>query len=78
MFTGFDKILVMSLLPGHLIMQTDLGAVDLLTIDGLPVTDDRYRNAHGVCPRRAFGVCPRRAFTERIVGNERLKPKGQL
>lgn len=70
MFTGFDKILVMSLLPGHLIMQTDLGAVDLLTIDGLPVTDDRYRNAHGACPRRAF--------TERIVGNERLKLKGQL
>lgn len=54
MFTGFDKILVMSLLPGHLIMQTDFGAVDLLTIDGLPVTDDRYRNAHGVCPQRTF------------------------
>ena len=70
MFTGFDKILVMSLLPGHLIMQTDLGAVDLLMIDGLQGTDDRRRND--------MGPVPGALFTERIVGNVRLKPKGQL
>lgn len=36
-----------TLLPGHLVTRTDLGAVDLLMIDGLQGKDDRSRNDMG-------------------------------
>lgn len=39
-----------TLLPGHLVTRTDLGAVDLLMIDGLQGTDDRRRNDMGPVP----------------------------
>lgn len=40
-FESWPEYRAKTLLPGHLVTRTDLGAVDLLMIDGLQGTDDR-------------------------------------
>ena len=46
-FESWPEYRSRTLLPGHLVTRTDLGAVDLLMIDGLQGTDDRARTDMG-------------------------------